>query len=397
MKILISALACEPDKGSEPEVGYRSVVAASKEHDVWVLTNQANIPALRHAFDSRTGGTASSVHLSGIDFGVEGERFNRLRASGHHWYYDRWQRNAARAGTELHRTIKFDVVHHVTLASYWTRVGVAAVNAPLVLGPVGGAVNVPAGLATELGVRGTLQEAARAVARFTALQVPSIRRSQRGAALTLAQNQATARRIKTDSPVTVLSNALSVNLDGADLGGRRDKSLLFVGRLLPWKGPMLALRALRHVSDRSVILHFCGDGPDGPRLLRAAHRWGLQDRMRLHGWIPRKELLTSMAQAGAVIHPCLREEAGLSVAEALTLGTPLVFLDHGGPSELVPEWPSSPSFGIRPQKPEATAKAFGRAIEEAIESAPSPSSRTHPPTTSFEQALREAYAAAARE
>jgi hypothetical protein len=31
MKILISALAWEPDKGSEPEVGYRSVLAASKE------------------------------------------------------------------------------------------------------------------------------------------------------------------------------------------------------------------------------------------------------------------------------------------------------------------------------------------------------------------------------
>ena len=47
MKGLLSAYACEPGKGSEPEVGLRTVVAAAQRHDVWVITRQNNLPSLR--------------------------------------------------------------------------------------------------------------------------------------------------------------------------------------------------------------------------------------------------------------------------------------------------------------------------------------------------------------
>jgi hypothetical protein len=46
MKVLLSALACEPDKGSEPEVGFRALLAAASHHEVWVLTLPESIPAL---------------------------------------------------------------------------------------------------------------------------------------------------------------------------------------------------------------------------------------------------------------------------------------------------------------------------------------------------------------
>ena len=49
MKILMSALACEPGKGSELEVGFRALLAAASRHEVWVLTNSATIPIVRRA------------------------------------------------------------------------------------------------------------------------------------------------------------------------------------------------------------------------------------------------------------------------------------------------------------------------------------------------------------
>ena len=49
MKILMSALACEPGKGSELEVGFRALLAAASQHEVWVLTNSATIPTVRRA------------------------------------------------------------------------------------------------------------------------------------------------------------------------------------------------------------------------------------------------------------------------------------------------------------------------------------------------------------
>jgi hypothetical protein len=38
MNIFLSALSCEPGKGSEPEVGYRALLAAPSEHEVWAIT-----------------------------------------------------------------------------------------------------------------------------------------------------------------------------------------------------------------------------------------------------------------------------------------------------------------------------------------------------------------------
>ena len=40
-RVLISAYACEPQRGSEPGVGWHWAVEAARHHDVWVLTRSA--------------------------------------------------------------------------------------------------------------------------------------------------------------------------------------------------------------------------------------------------------------------------------------------------------------------------------------------------------------------
>ena len=42
MKVLLSALACEPGKGSELEVGFQTMLAAASKHDVWVSDQHRN-------------------------------------------------------------------------------------------------------------------------------------------------------------------------------------------------------------------------------------------------------------------------------------------------------------------------------------------------------------------
>jgi hypothetical protein len=46
MRILISAYACEPGKGSEQEVGLQVMLAAAQRHDIWVLTRENSISLL---------------------------------------------------------------------------------------------------------------------------------------------------------------------------------------------------------------------------------------------------------------------------------------------------------------------------------------------------------------
>jgi glycosyltransferase involved in cell wall biosynthesis len=194
--------------------------------------------------------------------------------------------------------------------------------------------------------------------------------------------------------VSLLSNALAVELDGTWPSTERDNDVLFVGRLLAWKAPMLALQAFRHVQTPNAVLRFCGQGPEQPRLERAVRRWGLSDRVRFEGWLPRDQLLAKLARSGALLHPALHEEAGLCVAEALTLGTPVVSLDHGGPAELVRQWPESPSALVPLDREDTTARSLAGAIDRFLAESPPTLRRPQHPRLSFQDELLSAYESA---
>jgi hypothetical protein len=46
MKILISAYACEPGKGSEPGAGWNWIMEAARHNEVWAITRANNRGAI---------------------------------------------------------------------------------------------------------------------------------------------------------------------------------------------------------------------------------------------------------------------------------------------------------------------------------------------------------------
>lgn len=393
MKVLLSALACEPEKGSEPEVGFRAMLAAASRHDVWVLTLPESIPAIQRALEGDP--RVNRIHLEAIEFASKGRELDDLNSLQFHLGYDRWQREATTRALALDQQNDFDVVHHVTLASYWTRAGVATLGKPLVWGPIGGGVEPPMRLVPELGFRGTVEAAARVLGRPVVAMLPPVRRTQRMASVILAQNPDTGRRLRGAGRMKLLSNALAVELNEELVPGPRTTDLLFIGRLVPWKAPLLALRALRYTRRSDAVLRFCGGGPEQPRLERAARRWHLTDRVRFEGWIPRPKLLPMLARAGALIHPAVHEEAGLCIAEALILGTPVVTLDHGGPSQIVGQYRGTSTALVSPGSPEVTARSIAAAIDRLLDDPPTTLGSSPPGSTSFEAEVLRAYATAA--
>jgi glycosyltransferase involved in cell wall biosynthesis len=370
------------------------MLTAASRHEVWVLTTPESVRTIEQALSEDP--RASRIHLEAIEFDLGSKRFADLTAPGFHLLYDRWQRRASHRALELDKRIGFDVVHHATLASYWTRAGVAVVDKPLVWGPVGGGVNPPLRLLTELGPRGLLETLARVLGRPLIASLPPVRRTRRVASITLVQNRSTASRLGPGGTTKLLPNAFAVKVDEIRFPRRRNTDILFVGRLLAWKAPTLAIRALRYVRHPDAVLRFFGEGPEQARVERATRRWALQDRVRFEGWVPRHILLPAVAGAGVLIHPAVHDEAPLSMAEALSLGTPVVALDHGGPPEIVGQWNATPNALVPPQGPEATARGLAAAIDRFL---------THPPPvrnhplrgqTSFEAEVLRAYEIAAR-
>ena len=51
LKVLVSAYACEPDKGSEPGVGWNWAKQIAHFHEVWVVTRTNNRPAIEERIE----------------------------------------------------------------------------------------------------------------------------------------------------------------------------------------------------------------------------------------------------------------------------------------------------------------------------------------------------------
>jgi glycosyltransferase involved in cell wall biosynthesis len=293
---------------------------------------------------------------------------------------------------ELDRRIDFDIVHHVTLAANWTRAGVTVVDKPLVWGPLGGGVEMPLKLVGELGWRGIFEEAARlATRRLLARIGPARLTRERAVVIFRAERGHRPAHGHRRRPLVGLSNATSVDVREIHPTGTRRSDIVFAARLLPWKGGRLAVRSLRYVRHPNVVLRIFGEGPEQGRIARAAHRWGVADRVRFEGRVDRAELLRTVCHRWSVPPPAFHDEAGLAVAEALSLGTPVVCLDRGGPPELLRHWPGAHAAVISTQSPESTARAIGRVNRPFLFDAPPVPPLSRCPETSFDEHLLTAY------
>lgn len=394
MKVLLSAYACAPGHGSEPEVGLQVLDAALREHEVWVLTQPHMAERLRPWLAEHAAGERAHLVPIGPPAPDRQDGLGALVAT--QVSHERWQRAASAVAHELHADIGFDLAHHATLAAYWMRTAVADLGLPLVWGPVGGAVEPPIGLVPELGLRGAVEDAVRAAVRLAFWQRPVVRRAARAADVVLVQNSATRRRLSSQrGDVTVLPNALCATVDDMPVGSRRN-DVAVVGRVVAWKGVPLAVRTLAAIADRDVVLRIYGEaGPaQARRVERAAERFGVQDRVQLVGKLPRVELLRRVATSGVLLHPSLHDEASFTVAEALAVGTPVVALDHGGPPHVAAQWPEAATRMVRPSTPHHTAQQLAAAVTALLDpDRPLPLSTTTA-STDFKDAVLAGYASA---
>jgi hypothetical protein len=85
MKVLVSAYACEPGKGSEPAVGWNWIVQIARFHEVWAITRSSNRRAIEM---SLAGKPLGNVHWLYYDlpawarFWKRGAEYISITASG---------------------------------------------------------------------------------------------------------------------------------------------------------------------------------------------------------------------------------------------------------------------------------------------------------------------------
>lgn len=102
--------------------------------------------------------------------------------------------------------------------------------------------------------------------------------------------------------------------------------LLFVGRLVPYKGVDVLIRAMRGFNGRLAVV---GDGPLRESLSRLAADIGVTDRVRFVGAVPDEQVVALYHACDALVLPSVtRAEAfGMVQLEAMACGKPVISTD----------------------------------------------------------------------
>ena len=117
----------------------------------------------------------------------------------------------------------------------------------------------------------------------------------------------------------------------------RVSRLLFFGRIIPAKGALDVIRAVRVLADRGIAgfrVRFRGQG-DHEWARAAAREHGVADRVEVLGPAGDEELLAELAEAQLAVMPSHFEAFGLVFAEAQAAGLPVVAYDAGSVPEVV--------------------------------------------------------------
>lgn len=99
--------------------------------------------------------------------------------------------------------------------------------------------------------------------------------------------------------------------------------LLAVTKLSPREAPWDLLRAFGHGGDADRWLLIAGDGPSRADLEAFVRQRGLA-RVRFLGYVPYPDLPALYGTADLFLHPVAEERWGVSVAEALACGLPVI-------------------------------------------------------------------------
>lgn len=112
----------------------------------------------------------------------------------------------------------------------------------------------------------------------------------------------------------------------------------FAGRLVGWKGMGVALRALADPALRqtNTKLLIVGDGPQKPELKQLAQTLDVAERVLFHDPVPHDQLPGLYGAADAGVFPSIGDEAfGITIAEAMSCGKPVIASHIGGIPEVV--------------------------------------------------------------
>ncbi len=352
-RVLLIVESCNPDWSSVPLVGYNFYRAASEIATVTLVTHDRNRQALlnRHPDDT----------IIFIEPKASEHRYYRLveklttfkgrvvwplyhvLAYPLYSFFDKTVREQFAARVQAG---EFDLVHSLTpmMPRYPVALSKDCGATPFILGPVNGGVPFPEAF-TSRGRREFSQfNFFRNIGRWI---IPNYEKTYHRADKVLAGSVYTKNWIQQALGVAdhkcqlMFENAVPKEFyqGGSHKITSPDNPLkiVFSGRLVPYKGCDMLIRAMAKLKDEGVFatLTIVGDGAETTALKDLVNALNLQMLVTFTGWVEQEKTREYYRAADVFGFPSVREFGGAVVMEAMACGLPCVVVDNGGIGEYV--------------------------------------------------------------
>ncbi len=380
-KVLLIVEQCNPEWASVPLEGYNYYHEISKRADVTLVTHERNKSALE-----KTDNSEKIVYISEAKW-VEHyyNIISKITASGrinwplqHALTYPIYAQFNHRVYQQFKQQVKeqhYDVVHAITpmMPRYPAKIVRACQNTPFILGPVNGGVPFPAGFKTIAKQEFVQYNFLKAIGRSL---IPGYIETYRKADKILAGSSYTLKMLQNmfNLPKHKIDlfyeNGITANFltkHPKEINNDGKVNLLFVGRLVPYKGADMLIEAIAQLkeSDRAKIqLNIVGDGSEKSDLQQKVEQLNLGNIVNFVGWVEQGETLEYYRKSDIFCFPSIREFGGAVVLEAMANGLPCIVVNNGGIGEYVTE---TTGFKIEPTSREYIVQELGNKIEYLLE------------------------------
>lgn len=387
LRVLLVIEQCNPHLSSVPSEGYQLYREISQLAHVTLVTHQRNKKALEQQKDIdhtriiyinesrfiskyyKIARVISSKPKGGINWPLLHTLTYPVYAEFNNKVYNHFRQSVLAK--------KYDIVHGITpmMPRYPFKIIKACLQSktPFILGPVNGGVPFPPGLSDIAKRENASLNFLRDIGR---LVIPGYRETYTKATKILAGSTYTLNLIKnlfniTDERITLLyENGVSEHFFYIPRSRKKAEekiNLLFVGRLVPYKGADMVIRAISHLKPgwrKRIHLTIVGDGEEKNYLQKLARELGLEETVQFTGWLSQPETFQFYKTADIFCFPSVREFGGAVVLEAMASGLPCIVVNNGGIGEYVTE---KTGFKIEPISRKYVVQQLAEKIEFLLE------------------------------
>lgn len=345
MKVLISAYACEPYKGSEPYVGWNWAIQMSKYNEIYVLTRANNKKNIDKYLNENKN---EKLHFIYYDLPKIFRVFKKGNR-GIHIYYKMWQSLAYYKMKKTSDYEKFDIIHHITFNEFRTPGSLWKLGIPFIWGPVGGAQEFPKGFDKfyKFNFKYRCMESIRKMINLFYINSNKLKKTYNQSSYVLFATQCNYdilyNNILKDKSMILLETGIdkvkSYNKDDKS----KDKiSFLWVGNLIYRKALGLLLEAIHTLKqkneeyEKKYEFNIIGDGPLKYVYEEYCKKNNLNN-VKFVGKVNHKEVDNYYKDSDVFVFTSLRDTSGNVVLEAMANSLPVIVIDHQGVKDIVDE------------------------------------------------------------